>query len=269
VAAVRLPSELSPELLATTSIKKSSGLFWAAVSVFVLGSLFGLIYSQTDIFHPERARAKAELAERQRQEQAAALARSQVKPGEITIDSTPGEAAVWLLLGRTPVDSFKVPASKVHELRLEHEGYLPLDLPVSAVHWTEKDGQLRAEVRAKLVPGAPKKPVPAFPPQPETPLAAGAEGNGVIHVESSPSGTQVWMLIGLTPNVRLAGIPAGEDYEFKLLKDGYRPGFTVVRESEWYLAGPDSPVRPSMERSVELAKIGPRPKKSDRSRKKR
>jgi hypothetical protein len=246
---------LSTDLLPRDSLRKSNGLLWAAVSVFVLASLFGILYSQTDIFHPERARVRQERAEQERQRQVTELVEARVKPGEILVDSTPEEAAVWLLLGRTPVESFRVPAGKVHELRLEHDGYLPVDLPVSAVHWTEKDGQLRAEVRAKLVAGTPAAPLPAFPPASDTPLAAGADENGAIHVESTPPGVQVWMLVGMTPGVRLAGIPAGKAYELKLLKDGYNPGYAVVREDQWYLAGPDSPVRPSLSRAVELVPI--------------
>ena len=247
-------------------LHKNHNLMWAALTVFVLASLFGILYTRTDIFTPEREQAAQDIRRMEEERQIRAFEGGQPKTGTIVIDSTPGEAAVWMLIGRTPVDSFLLPAGRVHELRLEHEGYLLLDLPVTAVHWTVKDGQLRAEVRGKLSPGEPRGPIPAFPPEPEVPRAAGVDGNGINHVESTPPGAQVWMLIGFTPEARLSQAPAGQDYEFKLLKNGFRPGFAVVKADQWYLAGPDSPVRPGLSRSVELAPIATDSKKPKKRR---
>ncbi|MBT8496323.1 MAG: protein kinase [Deltaproteobacteria bacterium] len=244
-----------PGLDPSLQLKKGKGLWWMAAAVIAVGSAFGYIYTQTDVFHPERAKLKAEEAERKRLEKEAELKAAQDKPGTLVVKAEEGEAAVWLLLGRTPLDTFKLPASATNDLRFEHEGYRSLDWPVVGPMWTGSgERQLKAAVHARLEKGKLDEPLPAFPPEPETTPPPGPEGQGIVHVESTPPGAQVWLLVGFTPEVKIAGLVAGKTYELKVLKDGYLPGYLVFKDSSWYLSGEAGvgSVKPELARAIEL-----------------
>jgi Protein kinase domain len=227
-------------------------LLWIGLTVFALAGLGTVLYSQTDLFDPGRRQAEERAAESERKQAIARHQAAQPVSGELVISAAEADAAVWLLLGRTPVDSLPLSAAMVHELRLEHEGYRPLDVRVTGYQWKDTDGALRADVAAELEPGKPRSALPAFPPAPAGTPPPGPRGRGVVHVSSTPSGAQVWLLIGFTPRATVAGLEAGRDYEFKVLKDGFRPGFAAVRSDEWYLSGPDGPLNTSLAREVTL-----------------
>jgi len=251
------------DLLAAAQLKKGRGLWWMAAAVLAVGSAFGYVWTQTDVFHPERARAKAERRERERLEEEERLRAQQDKPGTIVVSSEVDEAAVWLLLGRTPLDTFKLPASAINDLRFEHEGYKSVDLPVTGPMWTEGNGELSAGLHARLEPGALEVALPAFPKAPDPEPPPGPSGQGIVHVESTPPGAQVWLLVGFTPKVSLTGMVAGKTYEFKVLKDGYHPAYVEFKDSQWYLSGEPGvgKVKPELEESVALeplAKGGPK-----------
>jgi hypothetical protein len=96
-----------------------------------------------------------------------------------------------------------------------------------------------------------------MPPKP--PDATGfTPGRGPIHVESTPPGAEVWMFIGMTNNVELAGIRAGLPYELRVLADGFLPGYISVTGDEWRDGG-DSNVpidrakkKATLEKNVDL-----------------
>jgi len=246
------------DLLAANGLKKGRGVWWMAATVVVVGSAFGYVYTQTDVFHPERARAKAERRERERIAEEERLRAQLDKPGTVVINSEVQEAAVWLLLGRTPLDTFRLPASAIADLRFEHEGYKSIDLPVTGPMWTEGDGELRAGVHARLEPGDLDAPLPAYPKAPDPEPPPGPAGQGVVHVESTPPGAQVWLLVGFTPKVSLTGMVAGKTYEFKVLKEGYRPAYAEFKDSQWYLSGEPGvgKVKPELEQTVALEALG-------------
>ncbi len=241
-------------------------LLWAALTAFALAALGTVIYTQTDLFHPERRAAEERAADRAQKDALARHQASQPVPVEISIISSEPDAAVWLLLGRTPLDSMPLSAAMVHELRLEQDGHRPHDVRVTGYQWKEDGGALRASVTAALTPGTPRTPVPAFPP-----AGAGAapppgpRGRGVVHIDSDPRGAQVWLLIGFTPRATIAGLEAGRDYQLKVLKAGFHPGFAAVRAEEWYLSGPGGPVAESLAREVTLTRDPDR--RSGKSRK--
>ena len=243
-------------------------LLWAAVIAFALAALGMVVYTQTDLFHPERRAAEQRAADRADKDALARHQAAQPVPVELSIISPEPDAAVWLLLGSTPLDSLPMSAAMVHELRLEADGYRPADVRVTGYQWKEDGGVLRATVTATLAPGAPRAPVPAFPP-----AGAGAapppgpRGRGVVHVDSDPPGAQVWLLIGFTPRATIAGLEAGRDYQVKVLKDGFRPGTAAVRSEEWYLSGPGGPVSESLAREVPLTREPDR--RSGKSRKRK
>lgn len=237
------------------ALPQERGLFWWAVIVFVVASVGAVLYTQRDRFLPGRAAARDGDVERQRRRSLAEYERSQLGPGEVVITSKSEGAAVWLLLGRAPIESFPLASSRVHQLRLEHDGYHPLDLQVTGQHWIGGPSARRALLAATLVPDDPDTPPPAAPPAPETPPDPGPGGPGVIAVESTPPGAEVWLLVGFTPEARVSGLPSGNDFDFKVLKDGHRPAYATVRAGDWFLSGPDGPVVPSVSRQVELQAV--------------
>ncbi len=241
---------------------------WIALTVFAASALGAFLYTQTDLFDPGRRAAEERAAEQADQDALARHVAAQVQPVDLTITSTEPDAAVWLLLGRTPFESMSLSSAMVHELRFEHEGYLSLDLRVTGYEWKGDDKEARrATVNATLKAGEPTGPVPAVGPEPASPPPPGPPGRGVLAVTSTPAGAQVWMLIGFTPRATITGLPAGRDVEVKLLKDGFLPGFTSVKAGEWYLSGRNGPVQPSIERAVALAPARtPAPKKKSGKR---
>jgi serine/threonine protein kinase len=229
-----------------------------ALTVFALSALGAFLYTQTDLFDPGRRAAEERAAERADEDALAKHAAEQVQPVDLTVTSAEPDAAVWLLLGRTPFESMSLSSGMVHELRFEHEGYLPLDLRVTGYEWKGEDKQARrAEVNASLVAGEPKGPVPAVGPEPASPPPPGPAGRGVLAVKSTPAGAQVWLLIGFTPRATITGLPAGRDVEVKVLKNGFLPGFAAIKGDEWYLSGRSGPVQPSMLRDVALTRAKP------------
>jgi len=238
--------------------KRRRVFVWIALTVFALSLLGAFLYTQTDLFDPGRRAAQERDAERADEEALAKHVAAQVQPVDLVVTSKEADAAVWLLLGRTPFESMSLSSGMVHELRFEHEGYLPLDLRVTGYEWKGDDKEARrAEVKATLVAGEPKDPVRAVGPEPASPPPPGPAGRGVLAVTSTPAGAQVWMLIGFTPRATITGLPAGRDVEVKVLKDGFLPGFAAVKGDDWYLSGRGGPVQPSMERDVVLAPAKP------------
>jgi hypothetical protein len=238
---------------------------WIALTVFAASALAAILYTQTDLFDPGRRAAEERAAERADEEALARHVAAQAVPVDLTITSPEPDAAVWLLLGRTPFESMSLSSAMVHELRFEREGFLPLDLRVTGYEWKGDDREARrAEVSATLKAGDPKGPVPAVGPEPASPPPPGPPGRGVLAVTSTPPGAQVWLLIGFTPRATVTGLPAGRDVEVKVLKDGFLPGFTSVKAEEWYLSGQSGPVQPAIQREVALtrSKAPPPPKKS-------
>jgi hypothetical protein len=152
---------------------------------------------------------------------------------------------VWIKLGRTPVDTMPFTSTIQHELRLEGvAGFDPIDTQVDASAWTGEKKNRKASISVALKPigvdhgpgpktGKPtEKKLPPTPPKPHDPGVL-EPGRGPIHVESTPPGAEVWMFIGMTNNVELAGIRAGMPYELRVLADGFLPGYISVGADEW------------------------------------
>lgn len=231
----------------TQAPDRGGGRVWALTTLVLFGVLGFVLYTQTDVFHPERKQAKREAREAELEAERRRLEALQPTPGTIVISAQPEGAAVWLLLGRTPVETMPLPASSIHDIRLEHEGYVPLDVRVTGEAWSGD----RAEVTGTLEGG--EREVPAHPKAPET-MQTGATGRGPIRITSTPEGAQAWLLVGFTPQMRLQGIRAGDPYELKVVKDGYRPAFVVIEAADWHPGGDlDAGLEESVSRRVELA----------------
>jgi hypothetical protein len=219
--------------LRAAQTRKPRTLLWVGIISFVAAGLGAVIYTQADAFHPERDQTRAMVAADEKERALAEHRRKQPVEGTLLIDASEAEVAVWLKLGRTPLESVAVKSSQVHEVRYELEGYKTLDEVVARPHWIGEGGQQRARQSVQLQPGPAG--APAFPPQSAVRPAPGPEGKGPMILGSEPAGAEVWLLIGFTPNVKFSGARVGRSYEIKLLKEGFRPSFASVTADDWML----------------------------------
>lgn len=227
-------------------------------------SLIGVGVAIFVIVRQQDGRAAAD-ADRLAKERAAAAETARLTaelpdPGTIRIRSNPDQASVWLLIGPAPAETFKVPTGGLVQLRVEAPGHITQDVPLLASAWTGTGNDQRATVSVALSPGTSE--LPADPGKP--PEVAGqvfTPGHGVIAVTSSTPGATVWMLVGTTNTMQLAGIEAGRAYTFRVQKDGYAP-ITVELAAEAWRDGGDPAVPlasatklAALERSVELVPL--------------
>jgi serine/threonine protein kinase len=248
----------------------------------ILGLVGGAIYVITtrddgvDEIAEKRRKEREEL-ERKAAELTKQMTDALVDPGTLKVKSTPPQAGVWLKLGTAPMDSLGLSSDRMHELRIEGpEGFQSIDTQVVGAHWSgEKDKRLaRITVELKKSPKPTK--LPAMPPKP--PDATGfVGGRGPIHVEAMcVDGTkkeackaEVWLYIGMTDSVELAGIPAGRTYELKVQKDGFLDKPLLIGTDEWRDPKKGKPTDPIdsaakltvIERQVELVPDPKAPKK--------
>lgn len=231
VDAAVIKSDPLAELRAVEARRKPRTLMWVGIISFVAAGLGAVIYTQADAFHPERDKTRAMVAADEKDRAIAEHRRKQPVEGTLLIDASEAEAAVWLKLGRTPLESLMVSSSMVHEVRFELEGYKTQDAVVARPQWAGEGGEQRAELEIQLAPGSDAP--PAYPPQSAVRPAPGPKGKGAMQLGSRPSGAEVWLLIGFTPEVKFTGVQVGRSYEIKVLKDGYRPSFAAITPDDW------------------------------------
>ena len=242
------------------TLKRRLGWLWLVVIALGAGGLaFGLTRQKDQLSAGEKearerkARAQAEQEDVQRRLQAA-----KADPGALRVHSNPDNAGVWLLLGRAPFESISLETDRAWELRVELEGYQSKDLRVSARDWEGPEAARQASLTVTLEPGALDQPLPAVPDEPPPGEAAGVPGNGRLKVAATPPGAAVWLLVGVTNTMELSGIEAGRDYELKVTKDGFVPGFVRFGAEEWRAGGDPAlplaaaPKKAVLERTVEL-----------------
>ncbi|WP_428265221.1 protein kinase domain-containing protein [Haliangium sp.] len=225
------PAELDGMLpLVPQRRRRVPPVLWGVAILAAVALLIWVVSQQTTL--RERAEEEQAAIEAANREKLAEYMAAQPKPGRVYIESQPDAAAVWMLLGRTPLDTTVMNSAALHELRFELDGHKTQDARVLAEHWSGEGESRRASISASLSAGDDAD-VPAYPPEPPPAAIEGlTQGQGPIHIESNPPGAEVWLLVGITPGVEV-GAQAGADYEFKVLKDGYRPGIAVVRAADW------------------------------------
>jgi serine/threonine protein kinase len=243
--------------------RKLTGLIWLIVLLAAGG---GLVWVITDLRQKSK---QQEARDRKVDEEAAQKAKAAEAmlqdPGSIRISSDPAEAAVWLLLGRTPADSLGLPTNQLAELRVELENYQPAELAVTAKDWTGEGNARQAKFAVTLQPGEPATPTPPMPDRSASVIAELSkgltEGRGFIHVESTPAGAAVWLLVGKSGAMKLEGIEAGRDYDLSELKEGYTPGYVHITAEDWRDGGdPATPLAAApkhklLERVVNLVEL--------------
>ena len=185
-------------------------------------------------------REKDEQARRDAEQRTRDLSAAQADRGTISVSCTPSEASVWLKLGRTNLDTMVLTSSQMHRLRIERDGYQPLDTEIVAENWEGTGAARKARVSIPLKPLAvdrkTKRPVPAPLPAlpPNVPEQRGfVAGEGPIHVETSPPGAEVWLLIGYANTGVNFPTIAGRAYELRALADGHKPGYASITADEW------------------------------------
>ena len=246
--------EPSPFSLDTPKLTRSTWWIWVLMMIVVAGGAVFLYQRQEQKALENKQRHEAEI---RRAEELTKQARDALPtPGKVRIRSKPGSAGVWLSLGRTPLDSFPLSSSTLHELRIELDGFEAADTQVLPGNWTGADEERKALIALSMRPGATK--LPATPPEPVAAKGYTA-GRGPIHVETTPSGAQVWLFVGVSDNMELGGIQTGKEYEFLLTKDGFLPGHGKVVVDDWQ---DDVGKKELVEKTVELVPVPAGPGKT-------
>ena len=249
----------------------------------VIGGAVGFYY----IYQDQKAKTEAQ---KKKDEQAKLDAEAESKrrqnalkdKGSITYKVEPGEArgaSVWLKLGRSAADFNTIPlsSSQMHRIRLELDGYQPVDTEVLAANWQTVGGasgsgsgsgsgsavgaglvQKKATVNITLKAVGKGKdgkslaePLPARPPNLAVEPTGFSPGEGPINIQTNPPGAEVWLLIGYGDT----GVPfptiAGRAYELRALMDGFKPGFVSITDEEWRDGGnPNIPIDEAPKKST-------------------
>lgn len=221
-----------------------SRAFGVILTLAVIGGGVGFYFIYQSQVEAKAAQAKKDEEARKKQEElAASLDKQQAVQGSIIIKSEPQQAGVWLKIGRTPADSIAWSSNMMHELRIEGiDGHQPVDVQVMPNHWTGTGDNRKASINVTLQKVAKDKikPLPAMPAKPPE-VKDFVQGRGPIHVESTPSGAEVWMYVGMTDQVDVKAI-AAQQYELRILKDGHRPAFVTITPEEWRDDDPKVPL---------------------------
>lgn len=262
------PASEPPPPVATPSLRRSMIWTWLGIAALVAGGVFlvqRLREQKKELTAGEqaakeaRARGEAANAETERR-----LRAEQADPGSIVVRAPEG-ATVWLLLGRTPFDSIPLTTKSVWEMRAELDGHKTQDVRVGGPAWSGPDDNRKARVDVALEVGANEPPLPSIPAAPPAADHVGlVDGSGILHAESKPQGAAFWLLIGNNTTNTLKDIEAGRDYELRVIKEGYLPGYIRISAEEWRHGGDprlplsSAPKHDVLERTVELV---PAPKK--------
>jgi hypothetical protein len=267
-AAVPMPEPEAPPSLG----RRSMGWLWGVVVLALGGVLFWVVKHSNEVnSREEKLRDDTEAAKKKEAEDKTNEAIAELPdPGAIRVTASQDNAAVWLLVGTTPFDSLGLTAAGVKELRVEAPGYQPKDVDVGGKDWTTGAGGGHvANVQVTLTASTPKDvPLPAIPPKPDAALDQGAPtGRGVMHVESTPKGAEVWLLVGITPQMNLSGIEAGRDYTLRVDKDGFVEAPVRILAEEWRDGGDPkiplsaAPKKPELDRDITLQPLPKAPRR--------
>ncbi|HEY4177499.1 MAG TPA: protein kinase [Kofleriaceae bacterium] len=245
--------------------------------VLAIGGAIGIYYVYSD-----QSKKNDEIAEKHQKDLDDAAAKTkklqlaQKDKGSIKYTITPAEASVWLKLGRSGPDFQTMPltSSQMHRIRIELDGYQPLDTEVLAANWTGEGENRKATVNITLKAVGKDKngkslaePLPALPPNLAIdPTKDFKPGEGPINIQTSPPGAEVWLLIGYGNTGQPFPTIAGRSYELRALLDGYKPGFAAVTDEEWRDGGDkrtpidEAPKKATIEKTINLVEDPDAPK---------
>ncbi len=256
------PHMASMPNLSELSVRPSGGsrtLWLLAVASVVL---VGVVVWKTGLLDP-RTRSDAELAAKDKLAAAARGAEvARPRYADVVIDSDVPDAAVWMNLGKTPVDSLPLSTAGIYELRIQQDGFKVGDVVVTPARWSGAGEAMNAAVKVTLDPAPGGYVAPAAPPQAPSAETTARAGRGRIHIDSDPPGAQVWLLVGFTPSVRVQNLATDSNHEFKIMLDGRVPAFAEIAATDF--------MDPSGQTRVEVLKkvvLRPRPKDRAKDRK--
>jgi serine/threonine protein kinase len=219
---------------------RSRALGIVSLLVVIGGAIGFYVVYQNQLAATSAQHAKEEQARRDAEARTRELRDAQADRGTIAVSTTPREASVWLKLGRSNLDTMVLTSSQLHRLRIELSGYQPVDTEVGAASWDGSGLARKARLVLRLKPPPldrkTHKPTPvALPALPANlPEQAGfTPGEGPIHIETTPPGAEVWLLIGFANTGVNFPTIAGRDYELRALADGYKPGYASITADEW------------------------------------
>jgi hypothetical protein len=184
------------------------------------GAAAALHYHGSSRRHPGEAGEGATVTEEQRPH-----------AGMLQVTSDPPGAAVWLKLGRSPVESVPIDPARAHVLRVEHEGYVSRDVTIAsgtfagAAAWDTGvvDVTVDLELAGRAAPelAEPVEPTDADPAPART---------ARVRISTRPEVSVVWLLVGVTPaRIPLTG---GTELELRVAHDGYVPAFASASADE-------------------------------------
>jgi hypothetical protein len=135
------------------------------------------------------------------------------------ITDIPASAEVLLRVGQAPVDVPRMPVGARLEFIATAEGYAPRRgvVPANTPWEPGPDGKPRYVLPIQLdkstaKPGA-LDPWPAGEPGTEV---GGRGSPGMVQVQASPKGSEVWLLAGVGPEARIEQLPCDADIEVLL-----------------------------------------------------
>lgn len=248
----------------------------------VIGGGVGFYYIYKDQQAQKAAQEERDRKQREDADEQTRLASAaQADRGTISVKTTPADASVWLKLGRTNFDTLPLTSMQMHRIRIEMDGYQAVDTEVLAANWQGKGDARKASVNVTLkAVGKDKKtgkslaePLPARPENLAIEPTGFEPGEGQIHIETSPPGAEVWLLIGYGNTGVSFPTVAGRAYELRALSDGHLAGYAQISVEEWRDGGdPKIPIdmakkKASIEKAIECppdpdATTGDKPKKA-------
>lgn len=222
----------------------------ALVVVGIVGGAAYLIYNKLegDKTRAEQARLEKEKRDQEKAEIEAKLDAAQADSGAIEINST--GAGIWMRLGRTPLTTpVNLAAGQPHDVVLLRDGSKVTQAQVNGTHWKGAAKSLKATLAVKL--DSSKAPA-VLPLQPSTPVlgSTGVVGSGPVQIESTPSDAEVWLFLGAN-NARFNELWAGRDYEFRVVRPGYKTQTVIFKADDWRDGGdPRMPIDAAKKKAV-------------------
>lgn len=153
-----------------------------------------------------------------------ALTRTKPRYGDLTVQSQPSRAQVFLRIGTGPALATDLPLGVAQEFLALADGYAPARavLPANA-SWDEVDGKPRYELAMQAAAtreGAPALGPSLLPSDVGTPQGGRL---GSVRIVTTPRGAAVYQLIGFTPDVRVENLELDRSYEVLIYTEGRPP----------------------------------------------
>lgn len=202
---------------------------WGAILVAAAVSAVMVLRWQKERAAEDEARYQDE--QRRADELSAQLVDRLPDEGILRLASSPGEGTGWMLLGRTPFETAPLSSETAHLVRVELERHQAQELVLDGRSWKGAGAAKRGEVSVKLELAGK---APALGAAPAPPPAAQGLAAGAVRLSfaSEPRGAAVWLYLGVTGEISYRGV-AGREYELRVLKDGFLPGYARVQADDW------------------------------------